>query len=997
MALQTRRRATVSEVVKTVELGDGLIPLRQSALGDAMRFRSFGRWDERAVVANPRASIAGFAVIGGLCTALFAAPSGAFAACTVTAAGGVDCATTVTTDTTNTNGATTASTDRVQLFTNGVGITGDVQSGATVSGFGLQITAGSSTTQTITFNNLGTVTTGQGVQGLELDGNGGLVTYTGNGSVSASGGDSFSTFGGLYITNTNNGGVNIGSASSPVTGNFSGPQGILVQNLSGGLGDVNIYLSGGTVTSTTDGGGAIFGDTRFGGTGNVFIQTVNSTTIGTSPQGFGIAAETTSGNATIISNANIGTSSAPVGTGLFATVGLFSSGGTQAVTGAINIQQTGGSIFAGNQGGVAAGIYGASDGTGGISISTSAGSTINMPGSGTTGIAALDSGTAGTVGVVANGNIATPDIGIDAEINNSANASAVSVLVGGALAANVTGVNAVSSGGAISVTTSSGATINAPVAIATSGGPATINNGGSIYGDLALSGSGNVVNNAGTWQANTGGSFGAGTTINNSGTQIVVGNQTLSGGSSLVYNNMATGVINLANGGTGNSLTISGNYVGTQGSQLLVNLNPQTGQSDKLIIGGTATGTTAIYINPVNQSALSAPVTIVQSSPTSTAKFTLADPNQLMFKYNFSENASGNYVISSGGASSNGVLAGSAVQTVAAIVHVSIGGIQQQLFDARDEIRRTGSTSSTPAIGFAEETDALSYNKSSDKSNPLAMAVKAPAAPPEWAIKPGLWTQFFGNWDTRSGSTGGAGFNQFTNTYGWQSGLDGLVRNVFRSGDALLAGVVASWTDSLVTFDSFLTRARVYGPGVGLYGTYLSGGFSTDMTVKGDFFDLNETDTSVGLADRVGLSNLTVSQNVQYKWDLQHNSFVEPTAGYTYNRVSFGGDAAVLGLTSGDVVRLQGGARVGTTFDWLGVQFEPYVLGLVYDNVVETGTPLSTLGVTGLTDEGLLRGQFDVDLDMDFGHGWTSFVRGEVSFGEYLLAGSFFAGARKQW
>lgn len=964
-------------------------------MGGAMRVRSFGKRAERKELARRRASAFGVTVVGGLCAAAFGAPMSANAACTVTAAGGVDCASTATTDTTNTNGATTSSSDRQQVFSNGVAISGDVQSGATVSGFGLQITAAGSTPQAITFNNLGTVTTSQGLAALELDGNGGLVTYTGNGSVSASGGDSFSTFGGLYITNTNNGGVNIGSSSAPVTGNFSGPQGILVQNLSGGLGDVNIFLSGGSVTSTTDGGGAVFGDTRFGGTGNVFIQTTNSTTIGTTPQGFGIAAETTTGNATIISDANIGTSAAPVGTGLFATVGLFSSGGTGPVSGAITIQQTGGTIFAGNQGGVPAGIYAAGNGTGGISVTTSAGSAINMPGFGTTGIAALDSGSAGSVGVVANGNIATPDIGVDAEINNSANASAVSVVVGGALAANVIGVNAVSSGGAITVSNSPGATISAPVAVVTSGGPATVNNAGSMFGDLVLNGSGNVVNNSGTWQAVTGGSFGPGTTINNSGTQVVIGNQTLGGGSSLVYNNLATGVINLGS----NSLTISGNYAGSQGSQLLVALNPQSGQSGKLIIGGTATGTTAIYINPVNQSALSAPVTIVHTGASSTANFTLANPSQLMFKFNFAENSSGDWIISSGGASSSGVLAGSAVQTVASIVHVSISGLQQQLFNARDEIRATPATTpGTPAIGFAEETtDVLSYNKRSDTSNPLAMAVKAPAAAPEWAIKPGMWTQFFGNWDTRNGSTGGAGFNQFTNTYGWQSGLDGLARNVFHSGDALLAGIVGSYTDSLVTFDSFLTRARVYGPGVGLYATYLSGGLSTDTTLKGDFFDLNETDDSIGLADRVGLATLTLSQNVQYKWDLPHSSFVEPTAGYTYNRVDFNGDAAVLGLTSGDVVRVQGGARVGTTFEYMGVHFEPYVLGLVYDNVVETGTPLSTLGVTGLVDEGLLRGQFDVDLDMDFGHGWTSFVRGEVSFGEYLLAGSFFAGARKQW
>lgn len=151
----------------------------------------------------------------------------ASAACTVTAASAVDClADTFTANTTNLNGGTAASSDRRQEFDNGSNITGTVASNVTVSGAGLQLvlTNVPPPDNTIGFTNSGTVTSNQN-NALELIGNGGLVSYTGSGTVSATAGGSNA----LAVTNIGAGGVSVTNngtfSSGAVDGLFIHTQG----------------------------------------------------------------------------------------------------------------------------------------------------------------------------------------------------------------------------------------------------------------------------------------------------------------------------------------------------------------------------------------------------------------------------------------------------------------------------------------------------------------------------------------------------------------------------------------------------------------------------------------------------------------------------------------------------------------------------------------------------------------------------------------------------
>src|SRR6185312_14352947 len=114
----------------------------------------------------------------------------------------VDCtATTATTNTTNTPSTNTTTNDRIQSFdANLVGtIPTGIGSGVVVAGEGFELTATGTTPHTIDMTNNGAVSVplaGVSTGALQLDGNGGAITYGGSGTVA--GGSSNI---GLYITN----------------------------------------------------------------------------------------------------------------------------------------------------------------------------------------------------------------------------------------------------------------------------------------------------------------------------------------------------------------------------------------------------------------------------------------------------------------------------------------------------------------------------------------------------------------------------------------------------------------------------------------------------------------------------------------------------------------------------------------------------------------------------------------------------------------------------
>jgi len=353
-----------------------------------------------------------------------------------------------------------------------------------------------------------------------------------------------------------------------------------------------------------------------------------------------------------------------------------------------------------------------------------------------------------------------------------------------------------------------------------------------------------------------------------------------------------------------------------------------------------------------------------------------------------------------------------------------------------------------------------------ERKKPTAVERKEPLLPLpiEPAVRFGTWTQVFGDYQKRDAAGPGiltcCGVNQIpfggnqpnlalnidsrTSTVGFVAGADLTSRGLFFANDGLIAGVTTGYTSSelrlnttaiptdqppaqsagLVGTGASRLNANVSGPTVGFYSTYFSGGFSTDFTAKFDFLTVDQTfndllaTTGAGGCDcsnrpdafipfsgagSVSLLNSTVVGNFNYRFDLYPKVWIEPTVGVQYTKSSYGSGAFLLGLADGNLFRVQGGARFGTSI-FLGdrVLMTTTLTGLAYNDVVVQGgfIPVNAFNGSNLlvqADQGLMRGEGIVALNFDFGNGWSSLVQGDVYGGANLLGAGGKAGIRYQW
>jgi Autotransporter beta-domain len=335
----------------------------------------------------------------------------------------------------------------------------------------------------------------------------------------------------------------------------------------------------------------------------------------------------------------------------------------------------------------------------------------------------------------------------------------------------------------------------------------------------------------------------------------------------------------------------------------------------------------------------------------------------------------------------------------------SFWGVQMMLQQRRDQLQGTsgGRATSSGISGYSSsdfDTDALAYSDQSQKTNPLASPVYKAApqptpASPAW----GTWVQGLGNWE-RDNPLSANDIGRFTSTYAVQAGLDRTWQGLTSTDDALVVGVVSSWTNSHVTYDNTPTTLRLVGPGVGVYAMYLKGGFSTDLTTKFDFLQMLQDYAGVAPNALVGITNAGVSGNVQYKFTWAKNNFLEPTAGFSFTRTMFGGGSPGLDLQDSSTLRFQAGARLGTTWEVNGISIDSSLKALVYGNALVSGTSIaaSVLGAAITpTDQGLVRGELDPSMCFNLANGYSVTLSGSVFFGQAVLGGSAALNLRKQW
>lgn len=314
-------------------------------------------------------------------------------------------------------------------------------------------------------------------------------------------------------------------------------------------------------------------------------------------------------------------------------------------------------------------------------------------------------------------------------------------------------------------------------------------------------------------------------------------------------------------------------------------------------------------------------------------------------------------------------------------------GIQQQIWSIEDRLQSRRSATASQPMGFAEEAPAadpvidsafaaLGYSgEPRDPKNPIVVKAPQPPARPS-PFSYSAWTQGFVDYEDRTGWYAGVDIGRDTLIGGGLAGADVTVQGVTSASDALVVGLVTGDVTADVRNADGLT-AHVEGPSAGAYGAYVNGGFSIDGTFKTDFFDL--TETAAGVVTPLGLNNYVAVGNVNYKEDLGTWWF-QPTAGANYTSTVWDGASKAFGMDDGTDLRVQGGARFGSGFDWNGVHFNETLTLLAYDDVIISGGTLAVATSVPLapTDEGKIFGQAIGKLEAQLTNNWSVNVEGEL-------------------
>ncbi|MBS0408743.1 MAG: autotransporter domain-containing protein [Proteobacteria bacterium] len=433
----------------------------------------------------------------------------------------------------------------------------------------------------------------------EATGAAGVLLTSGSGDVAANL-DTIVTKGDLApgaraTTGTGSVSLNIGH----VTTSGATAEGIIGQ---AGTGTVNIVSN----TVATSGVNAAGIDATVG-SGTV---TINSSVVATTGNGaVGIVGSAGSGAATI--NAGSVSTTGANATGVFGLVG----------SGAVNINAK----SVATTGAGAVGIEGVALGpTSTVGIVTSG--AVSTAGDNAIGIAALAGGHAS---VVTNGSVTTAGVNAPAiQVSSGSGAASLNVASGAVTAiksdavdlsgdtvdatvgskASVSGATAgfnISSASGSTLTNAGTIGSSGGYAVLASGGPITIGNSGTITGAVSLTGGDDVFNNSGAFNATKDSDFGAGADVfNNSGTVAVLPAATSAGTVTFTgleaFNNKGT--VSLVNGHAGDSLVLPGTYNGSGvGSTLAVDFaGGSTPVADTLVVGGAATGSTAVHLSSTN-------------------------------------------------------------------------------------------------------------------------------------------------------------------------------------------------------------------------------------------------------------------------------------------------------------------------------------------------------------------------------------------------------------
>ena len=270
------------------------------------------------------------------------------------------------------------------------------------------------------------------------------------------------------------------------------------------------------------------------------------------------------------------------------------------------------------------------------------------------------------------------------------------------------------------------------------------------------------------------------------------------------------------------------------------------------------------------------------------------------------------------------------------------------------------------------------------------------------------WVQGMADYERRGAiSTGLAGaLDAGTKTRSGtvQGGVDVIWNANGQIPDFMVVGVLGTRSSSSVS-TNFGLNGHLEGWGAGGYWVTTKGPWSADVIGKVDFYEFSPNSPTVlpgGVPSSIYMTSYSGAGDLNYRINVSFASFIEPTVGMSY--VHTDTDMNVLGMIHGDVVRVQGGARFGTTWMWNYVTVLATLKTLAYSNVAVSGVNVSSPGLAGLgpsfttsTDQGKIRGEVEGSLNFLLGGGYSALVLGSVRFGSDYFGSGGKIGLRKEF
>lgn len=296
----------------------------------------------------------------------------------------------------------------------------------------------------------------------------------------------------------------------------------------------------------------------------------------------------------------------------------------------------------------------------------------------------------------------------------------------------------------------------------------------------------------------------------------------------------------------------------------------------------------------------------------------------------------------------------------------------------------------------------------------------------------GAWAQAFVDYERHDNLAPGSGENleRRQTTVGGIAGGDVTYRRFGDDGlETVQFGLLGGGTHISSKFSDFgnVSNARQTQDGgfVGAYGSYHHNQFSVDGFFKTDLLSLKQRSTvkspvtcgegqvlviddspdalekATQQAGSVNEYTYTVGGNAYYRFDLSGGAYLEPVVGFIYSATNYGDGATTLGLDNGQLFRIQGGARLGRTWDDAENRtWSLALLGMLYSDVYINGYTLDGFGLppgASEVDEGKLRvlGQLEGNVILNNGLSFNGAVN--VRGGEDVFGVGGRLGARLEW